>query len=164
MGEAKFPLYGANLRDADGAPLPGFKDRALLDFDGVRIGLTGLAYEQSPRMSSPEDLRFASTHRHHEGAGGGAAPARARISSARCCIAIAATRSSCNTSAPPSCCSPATPTTCSSITTANARWSSPGYDAHYVTCVDVAISVREDERQAHHDVVAAVPRDRHRDA
>ncbi len=29
--------------------------------NGVRIGLTGLAYEQSPRMSSPEDLRFAST-------------------------------------------------------------------------------------------------------
>src|ERR1051325_5476928 len=27
MGEAKFPLYGANLRDPNGAPLPGFKDR-----------------------------------------------------------------------------------------------------------------------------------------
>src|SRR6188474_2223379 len=58
MSEAKFPLYGANLRDAAGAPIPGFKDRALLDLNGVRIGLTGLAYEQSPRMSSPEDLRF----------------------------------------------------------------------------------------------------------
>src|SRR6476659_153847 len=61
MGEAKFPLYAANLRDANGATLPVFKDRAILDFDGVRIGLTGLAYEQSPRVSSPEDLRFAST-------------------------------------------------------------------------------------------------------
>jgi 2',3'-cyclic-nucleotide 2'-phosphodiesterase (5'-nucleotidase family) len=61
MGEAKFPLYGANLRDAAGAALPGFKDRALIDFNGVRVGLTGMAYEQSPRMSSPEDLRFAST-------------------------------------------------------------------------------------------------------
>jgi len=61
MGEAKFPLYGANLRDQGGAALPGFKDRTMLEFNGVRIGLTGLAYEQSPRMSSPEDLRFAST-------------------------------------------------------------------------------------------------------
>ena len=61
MGEAKFPLYAANLRDASGAMLPAFKDRAILDFNGVRIGLTGLGYEQSPRVSSPEDLRFAST-------------------------------------------------------------------------------------------------------
>ena len=51
----------------------GFKDRSMLDVGGVRIGLTGLAYEQSPRMSSPEDLRFGSTHRHHQGAGRGAA-------------------------------------------------------------------------------------------
>src|SRR5215213_9194698 len=27
MGEAKFPLFAANLRDAAGAVLPGFKDR-----------------------------------------------------------------------------------------------------------------------------------------
>ena len=144
MGEATFPLYGANLRDADGAPLPGFKDRAILDFDGVRIGLTGLAYEQSPRMSSPEDLRFASTVDTTKQQ---AAALRARgrgLRRARCCTAIAATRSSCNTSAPPTCCSPATPTTCSSISTAAARWSSPSYDAHYVTCIDVAIAVRED--------------------
>jgi 2',3'-cyclic-nucleotide 2'-phosphodiesterase (5'-nucleotidase family) len=61
MAEAKFPLYGANLRDADGAALPAHKDRAIITVDGVRIGLTGLAYEQSPRMSSPEDLKFSST-------------------------------------------------------------------------------------------------------
>ena len=61
MGEAKFPLFAANLRDANGATLPAFKDREIFDFNGVRVGLTGLAYEQSPRVSSPEDLRFAST-------------------------------------------------------------------------------------------------------
>src|SRR5215475_12937111 len=61
MGEAKFPLYGANLRDPSGAALPAFKDRAVVELNGIRIGLTGLAYEQSPRVSSPEDLRFAST-------------------------------------------------------------------------------------------------------
>src|ERR1041384_5469877 len=55
MGEATFPLYGANLRDAGGATLPRFKDRSMMTVDGVRIGLTGIAYEQSARMSSPED-------------------------------------------------------------------------------------------------------------
>ena len=61
MSEAKFPLYAANLRGPDGAPLAGFKDRAIQTFDGVRIGVTGLAYERSPAASSPEDLKFAST-------------------------------------------------------------------------------------------------------
>lgn len=61
MAEATFSLYGANLRDPAGAPLPGFKDRSLLTVGGVRVGIAGLAYEQSPRMSSSEDLRFAST-------------------------------------------------------------------------------------------------------
>src|SRR2546423_12824136 len=61
MAEAKFPLFGANLRDPAGAPIFRFKDRALLEVGGVCVGLTGLAYEQSPRVSSPEDLRFAST-------------------------------------------------------------------------------------------------------
>src|ERR1041384_464122 len=61
MGEAKFPVYAANLRDANGATLPAFKDRAVLDFNGVRVGLTGVAYEQSPRVSSPDDLAFGPT-------------------------------------------------------------------------------------------------------
>jgi 2',3'-cyclic-nucleotide 2'-phosphodiesterase (5'-nucleotidase family) len=58
MGAAKFPLYAANLRDADGSALPGFKDRSILEVNGVRIGLTGIAYDQSPRVSSTEDLTF----------------------------------------------------------------------------------------------------------
>lgn len=59
MREADFPLYAANLRGSDGAPLPRFKDRAILDFDGVRIGITGAAHEDTPRLSSPGDLQFA---------------------------------------------------------------------------------------------------------
>src|SRR3954469_6672747 len=39
IAEAQFPLYAANLRDADGQPLPGFKDRSIVTVDGVRIGL-----------------------------------------------------------------------------------------------------------------------------
>lgn len=61
MQEANFPLYAANLRDAQGARLPGFKDREVLSFDGVRVGLMGLAYDNSPRLASPEDLQFRET-------------------------------------------------------------------------------------------------------
>lgn len=58
MAEARFPLFAANLRDASGAPIPGFQDRAILEAGGIRIGLTGAAYDETPRASSPEDLRF----------------------------------------------------------------------------------------------------------
>ncbi|MCC7348639.1 MAG: bifunctional metallophosphatase/5'-nucleotidase [Variibacter sp.] len=61
MAEAVFPLFGANLRGPDGAPLPATKDRAIVDFAGVRIGLTGLVFDRSDRVSSPEDLQFRPT-------------------------------------------------------------------------------------------------------
>jgi len=61
MAEARFPLYGANLRGPDGQPLANFKDRAIASFDGVRIGLTGATYDDTPRTSSPEDLKFLPT-------------------------------------------------------------------------------------------------------
>ncbi len=61
MAEAKFPLYAANLRGPDGAPLPNFKDRSIVTIDGVRIGLTGATYDDSARASSPGDLKFLPT-------------------------------------------------------------------------------------------------------
>jgi len=61
MAEAKFPLYAANLRAADGKPLPNFQDRSILTFDGVRVGLTGTTFDGTPRMSSPGDLQFLPT-------------------------------------------------------------------------------------------------------
>jgi 5'-nucleotidase/UDP-sugar diphosphatase len=61
MTEAKFPLYAANLRGSDGQPLPGFRDRRLLDFDGVRIGITGSTGDDSHAKSNPQDLRIAPT-------------------------------------------------------------------------------------------------------
>src|SRR5882672_10158592 len=61
MAEARFPLYAANLRGPNGAPLPSFKDRAIVTLDGVRIGLTGATYDDSPHVSSPQDLQFAPT-------------------------------------------------------------------------------------------------------
>jgi 2',3'-cyclic-nucleotide 2'-phosphodiesterase (5'-nucleotidase family) len=41
--------------------LPGFKERMIVTVDGVRIGLTGAAYEGTPGVSSPEDLTFLPT-------------------------------------------------------------------------------------------------------
>ena len=61
MAEAKFPRYAANLRGADGGPLPNFKDRSITTIDGVRIGLTGATYDDTPRTSSPEVLKFLPT-------------------------------------------------------------------------------------------------------
>ena len=61
MAEARFPLYAANLRGADGTALPNCKDRSIVTLDGVRIGLTGATYDDSPRASSPQDLQFAPT-------------------------------------------------------------------------------------------------------
>ncbi len=59
MKEAKFPLFAANMRNADGTPLPGYQDRALLDVDGVRIGLTGQALTETPQVSNSGDVRFS---------------------------------------------------------------------------------------------------------
>jgi 5'-nucleotidase/UDP-sugar diphosphatase len=61
MAEARFPLHAANLRGPDGAPLPGFRDRSMLTFDGIRIGVTGATYDGTPRTSRPEDLQFLPT-------------------------------------------------------------------------------------------------------
>jgi 2',3'-cyclic-nucleotide 2'-phosphodiesterase (5'-nucleotidase family) len=58
MAEARFPRYAANLRGADGQPLQGFTDRAIVTVDGVRVGLAGAAYDDSPRASDPGDLKF----------------------------------------------------------------------------------------------------------
>ena len=63
MSEANFPLYAANLRGPDGQPLPTFKDRNIVTFDGVRIGITGATFDGTPRASSPEDLKFLPTVR-----------------------------------------------------------------------------------------------------
>ena len=58
LAEMAFPVFAANLTEPDGKPLPGIKDRDIVSFDGVRIGLTGAAHDGTPRMSNPEDLKF----------------------------------------------------------------------------------------------------------
>ena len=59
MREAKFPLFAANLRNADGSAVTSFKDRAIVEIGGIRVGLTGAALTETPRLSNPGDLRFA---------------------------------------------------------------------------------------------------------
>jgi 5'-nucleotidase / UDP-sugar diphosphatase len=61
MAEAKFPRYAANLRGPDGKPLAGFKDRAIVTMGGVHVGITGGTADNTPEESSPEDLIFLPT-------------------------------------------------------------------------------------------------------
>ena len=61
VAESKFPYYGANLRDANGKPLPGIGDTKMMTFGEVKIGFVGLATENSPVTSSPGSLTFQPT-------------------------------------------------------------------------------------------------------
>ena len=61
MHEAKFPLFAANLQGADGKPLPGFSATKMFEFDGVKVGLVGLAADDSKEKSSPGDLTLLPT-------------------------------------------------------------------------------------------------------
>lgn len=59
MDEAKFPLYAANMRDGQGRVVPKFKDRSIIEIGGYRIGLTGAALTETPRLSNSGDFRFS---------------------------------------------------------------------------------------------------------
>jgi 2',3'-cyclic-nucleotide 2'-phosphodiesterase (5'-nucleotidase family) len=61
MSEAKFPVFAANLRGPDGKPLPGFADTKMFEFGGVKVGVVGLAADDSQVKSSPGDLVFQPT-------------------------------------------------------------------------------------------------------
>ncbi len=59
VSEAKFPVLAANLRAADGSVLPGHADTLVKSFGAIKIGFLGLALEETPLISSSEDLKFA---------------------------------------------------------------------------------------------------------
>ncbi len=59
VGEAQFPFFAANLRDADGKLLGKHVDHQIFDIEGVKVGVTGGALDETPKMSSPGDLKFA---------------------------------------------------------------------------------------------------------
>ena len=51
----------ANLRMPDGSPVAGFADTAMLEFDGIKVGIVGVAGDHSYAVSSPGDLKIAGT-------------------------------------------------------------------------------------------------------
>ncbi|MHB2165452.1 bifunctional metallophosphatase/5'-nucleotidase [Alsobacter sp. R-9] len=58
MGQSKFPYFGANMRQADGSPIPGMKDSEVFQLGPVKVGVVGLALATTPQMSQPGDIRF----------------------------------------------------------------------------------------------------------
>src|SRR5205814_55352 len=120
-----------------------FKDRALLDLNGVRIGLTGLAYEQSPRMSSPEDLRFDSTI---DTARAQAAALRAAGADFVCAVLHCNRGDALKLQFERTAELLLTGHTHDLLVSYDDTCAlvESGFDAHYVSCVDVSISVRED--------------------
>src|SRR3954471_11675001 len=143
MSEANFPLYGANFRNVGGAALPGFKDRSMITVGGVRLGLTGIAYEHSPRMSSPEDLHFGPTIETTKAQ----AEALRRHGADFVCAVLHCNRGDAiKLQYERAAELLLTGHTHDLFVNFDNRCAlvESGYDAHYVTCVDVTISVRED--------------------
>lgn len=58
LKEANFPVYAANMTKADGSPIPGMKRSEIEELGGVKLGIVGLALEETPTMSQPGDLKF----------------------------------------------------------------------------------------------------------
>ena len=142
----------------DGKPLPGFQDREIITLDGVRIGLTGATFDDTPRTSSPGDLQFLPTVAHHRRAGRAAARGRRRLRRRGRRMPSASRTTRCSRRA-----------RIDLILTGhdhdlfinyderNAMVES-SYDAHYVTAIDVTIAVKEQDGRRVDDLVAAVPR------
>ncbi len=55
---SRFPYFAANIRQADGTPVPGMRDSELFDLGPVKIGLVGIALAATPGMSQTGDLMF----------------------------------------------------------------------------------------------------------
>lgn len=58
MAEAKFPRLAANLRGADGKPIPDFTDTLMIERGPVKIGIVGLTSDESYHASSPGNLKI----------------------------------------------------------------------------------------------------------
>jgi 2',3'-cyclic-nucleotide 2'-phosphodiesterase (5'-nucleotidase family) len=59
LGEANFPMFAANLKEADGRPLRGLRDQTTLTLGGIRVGVVGIALASTPEKSQSGDLRFS---------------------------------------------------------------------------------------------------------
>ncbi len=61
MGEARFTILAANLRDAAGQSLAQHQDMLSFEQGGFKIALIGSAYDATPSASNSENLAFAPT-------------------------------------------------------------------------------------------------------
>ena len=160
MAEANFPLYAANLRGRTERRCPASRTAPSSPSTACASGSPARPTMTAPRASTPETWNSCRRSRAHR-TGRGAAGAKAPTSWSRSCMppraglrVIAATRSISF--------SPATTTICSSTMTAarhgRIELRRPLRDR------DRRHDRREGRgRQAPRDLVAAVPRDRHRD-
>src|SRR5688572_126288 len=61
MRDARYAILGANVRDADGRDVPWIRDDTLVEVNGVRVGVVGVATVETPRTTLAahvSDLRF----------------------------------------------------------------------------------------------------------
>jgi 5'-nucleotidase / UDP-sugar diphosphatase len=58
ISEQTYPTFAANLRDADGKVLPGHQDAKLFELGGIKLGVVGVALENTGQVSSSGDLKF----------------------------------------------------------------------------------------------------------
>ena len=58
MAEARFPIFCANIRNPDGTLAAGLRERTIMTFDGIRIGIAAATDEEAVILSSPGDLKF----------------------------------------------------------------------------------------------------------
>ncbi|MFL5122576.1 MAG: bifunctional metallophosphatase/5'-nucleotidase [Microvirga sp.] len=58
MRASRFPYFAANIRQADGTPVPGMRDSELFDLGPIKIGLVGIALAATSGMSQTGDLKF----------------------------------------------------------------------------------------------------------
>ncbi len=143
MRQAKFPLYAANILNPDGTLIPGFLERSIIDVDGIRIGLTGATDEDAVILSSPGDLKFR--HRLRRSRSRQPPCARkARMSLSQSSIPTAPRTKRCTACRRRTSSSAVTITISGSITTAARRRLNRAYDAHFVTCMDVTFTVRDE--------------------
>lgn len=56
-----YPTFAANLRDAAGNTLPGHRDSQIFELGGIKVGVIGTAFDPTPQVSNPGDLKFSST-------------------------------------------------------------------------------------------------------
>ena len=61
MSQATFPVLAANLRTSEDAVIPGHNDTLVMEVNGIKLGFIGATLDTSAQISSPGDLKFAST-------------------------------------------------------------------------------------------------------